>query len=151
MKSWEGRSGSKVLVLDALTGAAIRSFPNRALMAPPIVSSPTGKWLASTTKEAGTVQLVNPTTGAAVHSSLAHKWHVTALAFSPDGTRLASGSHDRTIKIWDTVTGQDTLSLEGHKSPVTSVWFSADGHRLISCDKQGEVRTWDGTPWLEEE
>ncbi len=137
---------SSLVLLDAATGQLIRTIPNRAAILPPLVFAPAGNLLACTAAEAGTVQLVDPETGAAVHSSLAHRWHVTALAFSPDGTRLASGSHDHTLKIWDTATGQETLTLSGHRSPVTSVRFSPDGHRLTSCDLSGEVRTWDGTP-----
>jgi WD40 repeat protein len=94
----------------------------------------------------GAVQLVNPATSEVLRSAIAHNWIVTALAFSPDGKRLASASHDHSIKIWDTATGQETLSLHGHKSSVTSVWFSADGQRLISCDQAGEMRTWDAAP-----
>ena len=147
---WLGKndnpSDKKLVFLDVITGQVTRSIPNHASVTPPLIFAPMGDLIASTATESGTVQFVNPNTGKTIHTSLAHNWMATALAFSPDGRRLASGSHDRTIKIWDTVTGQETLTLSGHRSPVTSVWFSPDGHRLMSCDKSGNVCTWDGTP-----
>ena len=55
------------------------------------------------------------------------------MAFSPDGQRLASASHDGTVKVWDAATGQETLTLKGHTGVVSSVAFSPDGKRLASA------------------
>ena len=67
----------------------------------------------------------------------------TALAFSPDGTRLAGATLNRTVLVWDTATGAEIAKLEGHNEPVTCVAFSPDGHSLVSGSDDRSVRLWD--------
>jgi WD40 repeat protein len=75
-----------------------------------------------------------------------HSGPVTCLAFTADGSRMVSGSKDKTLRIWDPITGRETYFLKGHQSAVTSVVFSADGHRLASAGEDGEIKIWDATP-----
>jgi WD40 repeat protein len=80
-----------------------------------------------------------------------HTGLVRSVAFSADGTRLASGSDDRTVRLWDAATGAPLQTLEGHTEWVRSVVFSADGTRLASGSDDGTVRLWDaatGAPLL---
>ena len=72
-----------------------------------------------------------------------HTGAVTSVAFSADGKRIASGSYDRTVRVWDARTGQEALTLKGHADPVTSVAFSADGKRIVSGSTDQTVRVWD--------
>ncbi len=71
-----------------------------------------------------------------------HTLWVTAVAFSPDGTMVASGSSDRTVKIWDITTGRTIATLEGHTDKVSSVVFSLDGKTLASGSGL-QVKLWD--------
>ncbi|KJZ69826.1 hypothetical protein HIM_10779 [Hirsutella minnesotensis 3608] len=72
-----------------------------------------------------------------------HSGAVTSVVFSPDGQRLASGSEDRSIKVWDATTGACLQTLEGHGNWVKSAVFSPDGQRLASGSDDGTVKVWD--------
>ena len=72
-----------------------------------------------------------------------HQGNVGAIAFSPDGTVLASGSHDKTVKLWDIATGDVLRTLAGHTDWVRSVAFSPDGTLLASASDDDTVKLWD--------
>ena len=65
------------------------------------------------------------------------------ISFSPDGTTLASGSDDGTVKLWDVATGTNIATLEGHTSSVYSVSFSPDGKTLASGSWDDTIKLWD--------
>ncbi|MBD2255204.1 hypothetical protein [Nostoc parmelioides] len=74
-----------------------------------------------------------------------HSDIVWGVAFSPDGQLLASGSTDRTIKLWRP-DGTLIQTLEGHTSAVTSVSFSPDGQTIASTSLDQTVRIWRKNP-----
>ena len=69
---------------------------------------------------------------------------VLSVAFSPDGKTFASGSYDKTVKLWDAQTGQELATLKGHDDLVTSVAFSPDGKTLASGSEDKTVKLWMG-------
>jgi WD40 repeat protein len=71
-----------------------------------------------------------------------HSSEVVSVAFSPDGKTLASGSWDKTIKLWDVATGAELRALTGHSTYVISVAFSPDGKTLASASYD-TIRLWN--------
>lgn len=72
-----------------------------------------------------------------------HSDWVSDVAFSPDGSRLATTSLDRTAKIWDVTNGQELFAFEEHSRAVISVAFSPDGKILATGSENGFIILWN--------
>jgi WD40 repeat protein len=89
---------------------------------------------------------------------------VSALAFAPEGGRIATGSWDDTVRLWETATGAEVAAYADHPAAVHAVAFAPDGRTLAVLSGSGELRFWhlaigreagvrsfpavDGTGWL---
>ncbi len=73
-----------------------------------------------------------------------HTFDVNCVAFSPDGQRLASGSTDGAVKIWDAQAGKVVLSLP-HESGVVAVCWNPDGSKIAALSKRARMRIWDAS------
>ena len=74
-----------------------------------------------------------------------HRGAVNAVAWSPDGTRLATAGDDGTTRLWDPTTGEQLTTLTGHTGSVYAVAWSPDGTRLATAGDDGTTRLWDPT------
>ena len=72
-----------------------------------------------------------------------HSRGVTAVKWSPDGDRLATGSGDGTAKVWDPTTGAATATLAGHAEGVNDVAWSPDGCHVATASDDGTAGLWD--------
>jgi small GTP-binding protein len=72
-----------------------------------------------------------------------HKGWINRIAWSPDGSYLASPADDKTIRIWDARSGACVRTLSGHTAEVTSVAWSPDGQRLVSASYDMTIRLWE--------
>ena len=132
--SWDWRTGDVVPIIDTVSLIA--------------VPSPTGHLIATTTRQATgpdwgeTVDVWDPATGRRVATLAGNTGGVLGLAFSADGSRLATSSLDGTLRIWDPSSGEQLLVLRGHHAAAFSVAFSPDGLQLASVGLEGVVRVW---------
>ncbi len=116
-----------------------------------VAFSPDGQLLASGNIEkaiqirqlsTGEIVRILKTQSAGLNSAKGQTAIVNSVAFSPDGQFLASGSDDKTIKIWQLSTGKDICTLREHSAAVKSVAFSADGQMLVSCSWDRTIKIW---------
>ncbi|RKK77386.1 Vegetative incompatibility protein HET-E-1 [Fusarium oxysporum] len=75
---------------------------------------------------------------------------VSSVVFSKEGKLIASGSWDKTVKIWNVTTGEEERTLEGHMDLVRSVVFSNDGKLIASGSKDNTVKIWNVATGKEE-
>jgi dipeptidyl aminopeptidase/acylaminoacyl peptidase len=68
---------------------------------------------------------------------------VTGVAFSPDGQRVAAGSRDGSVKLWESGTGRELQTLRGRDNQVSAVAFSPDGRLLAAASSDVGVRLWE--------
>src|SRR5262249_55755107 len=99
----------------------------------------------------GGVKVLGGRTGKDLLDLKGHTGTVKGVSFSPDGTRLASGSRGAfrqgEVKLWDARTGKEVLDLKGLSGEATSVEFRPDGARIATragfWNQAGEVMEWD--------
>jgi WD40 repeat protein len=116
-------------------------FADAFVGASAIALSPGGELLAAGTGEDIRLWQVASEQPQAIFKG--HTGLVWAVAFSPDGRILASGSADRTVRLWDVNTGQVLGILHGHTSRVWSVAFSPGGEILASSSEDQTIRLWN--------
>jgi len=139
---WEAKSGKHLLTYNG-NGAPVWE----------VAWSPDGKRLVSGTGAAGSsgpvtsnnsVKVWNAATGQTLitYAGTNAQTQTYALAWSPDGKQIASGSDDGLVHIWDASTGQTFFQYHGHTSAIFKVAWSPDGKLIASASDDGTVQVW---------
>ncbi len=81
---------------------------------------------------------------------IGHTGPVQYAAFSPDGKRVVTASHDKTAKIWDAISGNLLANLTGHSDFVFTALYSHDGAKIVTASFDGLAKVWDANSgeWL---
>jgi WD40 repeat protein/serine/threonine protein kinase len=88
---------------------------------------------------------LKPAIGTLLYTYRGHSNTVYAVAWSPDGKRIASGSGDNTVQVWDAVDGENVAIYKGHSNTVYAVAWSPNGKRIASGSWDSTVQVWDAT------
>jgi WD40 repeat protein len=137
---WVGPSST--LIWDPATGERLRVLrqdPKQDQWGRSVVFSPDGRLVAG---EGWDDVFVWSVDDSAIVARMREQ-QVTALAFSPDGQRLATGSLEGGLKLWEARTGRQLESLTGNLGQVLDLAFSPDGTSLATSSSDGTVRLWD--------
>jgi len=131
-----------VQVWNAETGQMLWQTPiTRFAFA--VAWSPNGREVAGA-GSGGVLVLLDATTGYLLKTFVGQAGAVEGLAWSPDGTRIASGGQDdHTVKVWDVRTGEALVTYAGHSDSVERVAWSPDGTRIASASYDGTVQVWE--------
>lgn len=129
---------------DNVTRKLIWQTPSKHQGVIPVAAvSPDGKTVLTSRKSATAdvwnldVNKIDP-----VRELKGHTDNILSMAFAPDSLRAATGSRDRTVRLWEVASGKELGRLEGHTDHVTCLCFLPDGNFLVSGARDGNIRVW---------
>ena len=152
-----GSLDSSAQVWNPTSGQLMSTYHEQRGGIATIALSPDSKHAASGGLADGTVQLWNPQNGQRVLTFsqppsgkspvklASDESSVWAIAWSPDGTRIASGDTLHRVQVWDPLTGKILLTYDKHSGPITALAWSPDGNSLASAGGDQTVQVWDAT------
>lgn len=133
----------EVTLWDVETGVLLRRIGGLPERITSLAWQPKTRLLAvggGTPSQWGTVALVDPAADFAVQLLCDLPEMALSIAFNPDGSQLAAGSGDRTIRFFDVANRRQTRLLRPHADWVQSIAFSTDGTHLLSASRDRTVR-----------
>ncbi len=140
-----GAYGS-VQLMEATTRKSVRALDGVAGKVNALVFSPDGSMLFAAAGEPGVSGVAyqwKVADGTLARKYEGHKDALYALALSPDGQTLATGSYDQKIRLWKVSDGTELRTLSGHNGGVFGLSYRPDGRVLASASADRTVKLWD--------
>jgi hypothetical protein len=151
-----GNGDGTAYLQDAATGAAIHTFNTYGVTSvafspdgTKVLTGSGGPWNYTGSYFAGEAKLWDASTGADIRTFSGHTGEVFSVAFSPDGTKVLTGSNDHTAELWDVATGNEIHAFLGHTNGVDSVAFSPDGTKVLTGSNDHTAKLWDAATGAE--
>lgn len=139
-----------VRLLNPETGEVTKTVPGLADQVQSVAWSSDGRFLAAAggvPGQEGEVVLFDAQNWQPVRSLKGHSEVVYAVAWKPNSPELATGSLDKTARIWNTQTGQETRLIKDHAEAVFGVAYSPDGKLLVTGSADRSAKLFDTTTW----
>jgi WD40 repeat protein len=105
--------------------------------------SPDGTRLATADYQLAPITVINLTTSQQVFTLSGHTDGVERIAWSDDGTKIASGGSDNEVRVWNATTGASLFTFTAHTGLVTSVAWNSNNTVIASGSSDGTIRLWD--------
>ncbi|MXV76889.1 WD40 repeat domain-containing protein [Candidatus Poribacteria bacterium] len=134
-----GSADKTIRLWNRHTGKLIKTFTEAQT---PIEFSPDGKVLLGRSRNPHQLQMLNVMTGELI-KTLHWSNLVCSAAFSADSNIIATGSADKTARLWNANTGESIRTLTGHTDTVYTPVFSPDGNKLVTHCNDSALRLWD--------
>ena len=152
-KDKDGKDKGSARVWDAISGDPITGFLEHDGPVWAVAFSPDGKTVLTggyhgkdkDGKDKGSARVWDAISGDPITGFLEHDGPVWAVAFSPDGKTVLTGSEDRTARLWDATSGDPITDFLEHDGPVWAVAFSPDGKTVLTGSEDRTARLWDAT------
>ena len=128
---------------DGKTGRGVRTFHAIDWGAQSTAENADGRWTLSADVEEYTLQLHNASNGRLAGTFRGHTGPVTAVFLSADARWAASGSADKTLRVWEVRSGRCLRTIRGHGGTVDSVFLGRDGNWAFSGSEDRTFRVWN--------
>jgi len=136
-----GRRDGSISIYDLASGKETKRYPGLRLF-DRLILNPEDTRLACSGRNDPRVEILDVASGQALHT-LTCPAGVSAVAWSPDGRRLATACTDFNIYVWDMETGSQQTALAGHGGFIMNLAFNYAGNLLASVSFDGVVRLWN--------